>query len=139
MRTTVLGMAAAAALILAGGAGRSYATEADAAAMHHDASAARLQVATSVVLGRKWAPLQMDGAICLPNFAQAHLRDWLGAADYARMTSRVRLHVGQIAQLRLLLANCSDRAQEAALAQVGLGHVFGLDLRRDGTAVLFTE
>lgn len=110
-----------------------------ASAAEHLRLTPRLNLVVRVVEGRAWAPLVMDGAICLPDFARAHLEGWLSPAEAAALPRQVALHAPTVSRLRQLLAACPDRAQRVALDRLRLDSIFGLDVRPDGLTVLFTH
>ncbi|MEP7241094.1 MAG: hypothetical protein ABI697_09445 [Devosia sp.] len=95
----------------------------------------RLRMLLQILQDRDWLQLSDGRAVCLRSFGTASVGGWLPQRDWMLFQKVLPNYAPDIALFRQLLANCHSGGRNFDSA--ALTRVIGLDLRADGTPVVF--
>lgn len=98
-----------------------------------DGVSPRLRLLLKILADRDWLQLSNGQALCLSGYGTAHVNGWLPNKDWPAFQRVLANYSQDIGTLRQLLANCHN----PGLTQASLNSVIGLDIRKDGSPVLF--
>lgn len=98
-------------------------------------TSSRLKMLLAVLQNRAWLRYAAGNAICLPGYGVANVEGWLPQKDWGQLQQLVASYAQDIYTLRTMLAKC--RSNGGRIGQADLNRVIGVDVRADGTPVLF--
>ena len=98
-------------------------------------NSSRLRTLLGILEARHYLRFAAGRGVCLPAFGVANVGAWIPQRDHGQLQRVLQAYSGDIQQLRRLLANCS--ANRGLISRADMDRVIGVDIRRDGTTVLF--